>query len=91
MYTSLQERIAGRIKVTEDEDNSSEVVHFRLNKRWDDGINIFGPVSLIGYEGAVRCLDINSESDDVSATESAFTLTHLFRFGQILDLSNILS
>ena len=42
LYTSLQDRISSRIKFTEDEDYSSEVAHYRLNKRRDDGIDISG-------------------------------------------------
>ncbi|KAL8759343.1 MAG: hypothetical protein Q9184_003648 [Pyrenodesmia sp. 2 TL-2023] len=47
-----------------------------------------GPVSLVGYEGSVRCLNIKGESDEIRATESALALSHLIRFGQILDLRN---
>lgn len=84
LYASLQDRISGCIEVT---NGSSGDAHFKLNKREADGsIDISGPVSLIGYEGFVRCLDIRGKSDDVRATESAFALSHLFRFGQILDL-----
>lgn len=89
LYANLQDRISGCIEVTNDEDYNSEDAHFRLNKREvDGGINISGPVSLIGYEGFVRGLDIKGGSDDMRATESALALAHLFRFGQILDLRN---
>ena len=87
LYAGLQDRISGRIEVKKDEDHSSEAAYFTLYQR-DDKIDISGPVSLIGYEGSVRCLDIKGESDEIRATESAIALAHLFRFGQILDLRN---
>ncbi|KAI4285972.1 MAG: hypothetical protein L6R38_000265 [Xanthoria sp. 2 TBL-2021] len=87
LHTGLQDRISGCIEVKKEEDHSSEAACFRLCQR-DDKIDISGPVSLIGYEGSVRCLDIKGESDKMRATESALALAHLFRFGQILDLRN---
>lgn len=87
LYARLQDRISGCIEVTKGEYYSPGDAHFRLNKRGVDGsIGISGPVSLIGYEGFVRCLYIEGESDDIRATESALALSHLFRFGQILNL-----
>ncbi|RYP05472.1 hypothetical protein DL765_009836 [Monosporascus sp. GIB2] len=89
LSNGLQKRIVGDIEVIEfGEHHGFEAGGFRLKRRGDDGIDISGPVSLMGYEGPVRGLEIKAQNENEQATKSAVALTHLFRFEQILNLRN---
>ncbi|KAL6406633.1 Peptidase C14 caspase domain [Ilyonectria robusta] len=85
LYESLQKRIVGSIKVRNHEVGRPDPDSLRLAKGKGDGsIDIFGPQSLIGYKSAVRGLNLSGDNvEDIAA----IALSHLTRFGQILDLS----
>ncbi|RYP58042.1 hypothetical protein DL770_010520 [Monosporascus sp. CRB-9-2] len=82
LHVALQNRIAGRIEVSE----GPEVGSFMLRKRGHDGVDVIGPKSLVGYDGVVHGLDIHDQHPEKLATKSALALAHLFRFQQVLDL-----
>ncbi|RYP31515.1 hypothetical protein DL768_011173 [Monosporascus sp. mg162] len=84
LHVTLQNRIAGRIEVSE----GTEVDSFMLRKRGHDGVDVVGPKSLVGYDGVVHGLDIHDQHPEELATKSALALAHLFRFQQVLDLRN---
>lgn len=84
LYESLQSRIVGSIQVINDEARQSDTNSLRLKKGEGNGsIDIFGPESLIGYNSAVRGLNLSGDNlEDLAAV----ALSHLTRFGQIFDL-----
>lgn len=85
LYKSLQNRIVGSIKVRNHEVGRPDPGSLRLaNGKGDGSIDIFGPESLIGYKSAVRGLNLNGDN---IADIAAIALSHLTRFGQILDLA----
>ncbi|KAM5526789.1 TPR domain-containing protein [Fusarium oxysporum f. sp. phaseoli] len=89
LHAALQERIVGNIEITESNDSyepGSDV--FRVTKHGNGGIDLTGPLTLIGYEGPVRGLDLTGVDPAQLATKSAVALAHLSRFRQILSLSN---
>ncbi|KAK5632999.1 hypothetical protein RRF57_008713 [Xylaria bambusicola] len=90
LYKGLQRRIIGSIEVVEymegDEDRWPNSTEWKLRKRGGTTIDIFGPSSLVGYDGPIRGLDTEGETDELQATKLAGALAHLFRFGQILHL-----
>ncbi|KAK1840032.1 TPR domain-containing protein [Colletotrichum chrysophilum] len=85
----LEDRIASDIEIIQqgvsDNSNDSNCAVLRLEHRGDNGIDIFGPASLIGYEGPVRGLNVCGNNIKLAIT-SAATLAHLARFKQILNL-----
>ncbi|KAK1838702.1 TPR domain-containing protein [Colletotrichum chrysophilum] len=85
----LEDRIASGIEVVQqgvsDNSNDSTCTVLRLEHQGDNGINIFGPASLIGYEGPIRGLDIYGNNTKL-VNASAAALAQLARFKQILDL-----
>ncbi|KAH0430363.1 hypothetical protein CcaCcLH18_07875 [Colletotrichum camelliae] len=85
----LENRIASDIEIIQqgvsDNSNDSNCAVLRLVHRGDNGIGIFGPASLIGYEGPVRGLNVCGNNIELAIT-SAAALAHLARFKQILDL-----
>ncbi|KAF6793795.1 TPR domain-containing protein [Colletotrichum sojae] len=87
----LKDRIASGIEVVQqgvsDNSNNRNCTVLRLKHWGHNGINIFGPASLIGYEGPVRGLDVYGNNIKL-ADVSAAALAHLARFKQILDLRN---
>ncbi|KAI3571793.1 caspase domain-containing protein [Fusarium oxysporum f. sp. albedinis] len=88
LHVALQDRIVGNIEITELNDSyepDSDV--FRVTKCGNDGIDLAGSPSLIGYEGPVRGLDLTGVNTGQLATKSAVALAHLTRFKQILSLS----
>ncbi|KAF7544100.1 hypothetical protein G7Z17_g10210 [Cylindrodendrum hubeiense] len=82
----LEEWIASRVEVTTFQSRPAQANELRLEKREDGGVSIFGPKSLIGYEGPVRGLDIPVNNVQLLAKGSALALAHLIRFGQIHDI-----
>ncbi|KAK8016100.1 hypothetical protein PG993_014289 [Apiospora rasikravindrae] len=92
LKSDLEKRIAGDIQcpVTLNLTNKGnpKAIWFRLGKKEDGGIDIFGPESLSGDQGPVRGWMPEGKTDEDRARESATALAHLFRFGQILYLQN---
>ncbi|KAK8855361.1 caspase domain-containing protein [Apiospora arundinis] len=94
LKSDLEKRIAGDIQcpvtLSLTNKDNPKAIWFRLGKKEDGGIDIFGPALLSGEQGPVRGWTLKGETDEDRARESAIALAHLFRFGQILHLQNAL-
>jgi len=89
LHAALQDRVVGEIEITETEDSDGlEDAVFRLTRRDDGAISLYGPPPWIGYEGRVRGLDLCGDTTDALATKCAVVITHLTRFSQVLGLRN---
>jgi hypothetical protein len=93
LHGAMQERIIGNIEVCDidNDDDELDTTIFRLKKSGDGGIAIFGPSSLMGYDGPLRGASLVNEGFDQLARKAAAILSHLNRFSQILNLQTLCS
>lgn len=84
----LHERVASPIEVIEfDQSIQKPDTNSLRVERWrDNGMVIRAPASLIGHEGPVRGLNLQSHVSDDTAVEIAVYLSHLGRFRNIKSL-----
>lgn len=86
LHAALVNQVFGDIRIVElDNSFDSGDEYFRLKKREDHGLEMYGPRNLIGYDGPVRGLDLQGDEIELAA-KCATALAHLARFSQILGL-----
>lgn len=95
LNNELSNRLVGQFtclcgpQETNEQRTEERTERFKLHlQKENDGIDIRGQRWLFGNEGHIRDWKVGGQNDKDKATNSAIALSHLFRFGQILQLQN---